>query len=96
MFFAPFINKNTIIIDNINPKTAPINPSSRVKVSLRLKEEKNKTINLHVYETHERDKNEKLQTYNFEKGVRDNEILEAVWRKWAKESGFKSFEWKKY
>lgn len=61
-----------------------------------VKEEKNKTINLHVYETHERDKNEKLQTYNFEKGVRDNEILEAVWRKWAKESGFKSFEWKKY
>ena len=44
MFFAPFINKNTIIIDNINPKTAPINPSSRVKVSLRLKEEKNKTV----------------------------------------------------
>jgi hypothetical protein len=61
-----------------------------------VKEEKNRTINLHIYETHERDKNEKMQTYKFEKGVRDNEILEAVWRKWAKESGFKSIEWKKY
>jgi hypothetical protein len=61
-----------------------------------VREEKNKLIKLHVFETHERDKNEKLQTYQFPKGVRDNEILEAVWRKWAKESGFISFEWKKY
>jgi len=61
-----------------------------------VKDEKNRTINLHVFETHERDKNEKFQTYDYEKGLRDNEILEAVWKKWAKESGFKSFEWKKY
>jgi hypothetical protein len=61
-----------------------------------VKEEKNKTINLHAFETHERDRKEKTQTYIYEKGLRDNEILEAVWRKWAKESGFKSFEWKKY
>ena len=61
-----------------------------------VREEKNKSINLHAFETHERDKKEITQTYNFEKGLRDNEILEAVWRKWAKESGFKSFEWKKY
>lgn len=57
---------------------------------------KNRYINLHVLETHERDKNIKLQTYMFPTGIRDNEILEAVWHKWAKESGFKSFEWKKY
>jgi uncharacterized protein YcfL len=57
---------------------------------------KNKYINLHVLETHERDKNDKLQTYDYPMGQRDNEILEAVWRKWAKESGFKSFDWKKY
>jgi hypothetical protein len=56
----------------------------------------NKYIHLHVYETHERDKDLKLQTYKNRVGVRDNEILEAVWRKWAIESGFKSFEWKKY
>lgn len=58
--------------------------------------DKNKFINLHILETHERDKNIKLQTYNNPTGLRDNQILEAVWIKWAKESNFKSFEWKKY
>src|SRR5690606_10562182 len=57
---------------------------------------KNKYINLHVRETHERDKNDVLQTYKHPKGHRDNEILEAVWKKWAAESGFKSFDWKRY
>jgi hypothetical protein len=57
---------------------------------------KNQYINLHIYETHERDKDIKFLTYRNNKGLRDNEILEVVWRKWAKESGFKSFEWKKY
>jgi hypothetical protein len=57
---------------------------------------KHQYVNLHVLETHERDKNNKFQTYKYPKGQRDNEILEAVWRKWAIESGFKSFEWKKY
>lgn len=56
----------------------------------------NLLINLHILETHERDKDNKLQTYKNPTGLRDNEILEAVWRKWAIESGFKSFEWKKY
>lgn len=56
----------------------------------------NQFIHLHILETHERDKNEKLQTYKFPKGLRDNEILESVWRKWAKDSGFKCFSWKKY
>lgn len=57
---------------------------------------KNQYINLHILETQERDKNDKLETYKYPTGQRDNEILEAVWQKWAKESGFKSFEWKKY
>lgn len=61
-----------------------------------IKINKNHYINLHLLETQERDKNDKLQTYDYPIGQRDNEILEAVWRKWAKESGFKSFEWKKY
>jgi len=61
-----------------------------------IKNKKNKFVNLHISETHERDKNDKLQTYNHPVGQRDNEILEAVWSKWAAESGFKSFEWKKY
>jgi len=57
---------------------------------------KNKLVNLHILETHERDKNEKKQTYNNPTGLRDNEILESVWHKWTIESGFKSFDWKKY
>jgi len=60
------------------------------------KNKKNQFVNLHILETHERDKNDKLQTYKYPIGQRDNEILEAVWKKWATESGFKSFEWKKY
>jgi hypothetical protein len=56
----------------------------------------NNNINLHILETHQRDKNDELQNYNNPKGLRDNEILEEVWRIWAKESGFKSFEWKIY
>jgi len=57
---------------------------------------KYQSINLHILETNERDKDIKFQTYKYPKGLRDNEILEEVWRKWAKESGFKSFEWRKY
>jgi hypothetical protein len=60
------------------------------------KSDRNPLINLHVFETHERDKSDKLQTYKNPKGLRDNEILEEVWRKWAIDSGFKSFEWQKY
>lgn len=76
-----------------------ISKALEVNSSLKLpivKGDKNKYINLHILETHERDKDDRLQTYKHPKGQRDNEILEEVWRKWAKESGFKSFEWKKY
>ncbi|RKS23132.1 hypothetical protein CLV94_2036 [Flavobacterium endophyticum] len=60
------------------------------------KNKKNQHIFLHVLETHERDKNEKSQSYKHTMALRDNEILRAVWQKWALESGFKEFEWKKY
>lgn len=59
------------------------------------KGKKNGFINLHILETAERDKDAKFNTYKYPKDLRDNEILEAVWRKWAKDSGFKSLEWKK-
>jgi len=61
-----------------------------------VKNDSNKIINLHILETAERDRNNTLSSYKHELGLRDNEILEAVWRKWATESGFKSFEWEKY
>lgn len=58
--------------------------------------DKNRSIHLHIWETHERDKDALKGTYKHRKGLRDNEILKAVWEKWAMECGFKSFEWKKY
>jgi hypothetical protein len=80
--------------NNVDIKKAlEINSSFCLPVN---KSNKNQYINLHVLETHERDKNDNLQTYKYPTGIRDNEILEAVWRKWAIESGFKSFKWKKY
>lgn len=80
--------------NNVDIKTALENNSS---LSLPpVKNNKNQLINLHILETHERDKDNKLQTYKNPTGLRDNEILEVVWRKWATQSGFKSFEWKKY
>jgi hypothetical protein len=82
------------IANNVNiAKALEMNHSICLPV---IKINKNKYINLHLLETQERDKNDKLQTYDYPIGQRDNEILEAVWRKWSKESGFKSFEWKKY
>jgi hypothetical protein len=74
-------------------KALNINPSLSLPPS---KSANNQYIKLHILETHERDKSDKFQTYRHPTGQRDNEILEAVWRKWANESGFKSFEWKKY
>jgi hypothetical protein len=61
-----------------------------------VKASNNKFITLHIYETHERDKDDKKLNYKHSQGQRDNEILEAVWRKWALDSGFKDLEWKKY
>jgi len=57
---------------------------------------KDQEITLHIMETHERDKNAKFLTYNNPIGQRDNEILEAVWKKWANESGFVDLIWEKY
>ena len=80
--------------NNVDIKTA-LNKNKSLCLP-QTKNNKNQFVNLHVLETHERDKNDKLQTYKYPTGQRDNEILEAVWRKWASESGFKSFDWKKY
>lgn len=81
-------------LNNISVKEA-LKSNNHLKLPAII-EEKNKYINLHILETHERDKNDKLQTYKNPKGLRDNEILEEVWRIWAQESGFKSLDWEKY
>jgi hypothetical protein len=56
----------------------------------------NALINLHILETHERDKDPKMLVYKNPVGLRDNEILEAVWTKWSYDSNFKSISWSKY
>ena len=61
-----------------------------------IRNKRNKLVELHILETHERDKDTKLQKYVNPHGLRDNEILEEVWTKWARESGFKHLEWRKY
>jgi hypothetical protein len=95
-FGSPEIDKirQYCIVNNVKISTA-LN-TNRSLCLTPIKNKKNQFINLHILETHERDKNDKLQTYKYPVGQRDNEILEAVWRKWATESGFRSFEWKKY
>jgi hypothetical protein len=86
--------RNFCILNNFNIKRAlSINKSLSLPPYSNAK---NKSINLHILETHERDKDQNLQTYKHSTGLRDNEILEAVWGKWAAESGFKSFHWQKY
>lgn len=86
--------RNFIQTNNVDiPKALEMNTALTLPP---YKSEKNRFINLHILETHERDKDDVLLRYNNIAGQRDNEILEAVWRKWAKESGFKSFDWKKY
>lgn len=86
--------RNYCVKNNVNINTALFKSPNLGLPSA--KSHKNHLINLHILETHERDKNLNTQTYKNSFGLRDNEILEAVWRKWAVESGFKSFEWKKY
>ncbi|HEU0125135.1 MAG TPA: hypothetical protein VFQ56_02420, partial [Flavobacterium sp.] len=82
------------IANNIDVKTAlNTNPSLCLPPT---KTKNNQFVNLHVLETHERDKDDRLQTYKNHQQLRDNEILKAVWHKWATESGFKTFDWKKY
>lgn len=95
-FGVPQISKlrNYCINNNVDVATA-LNRNNSLGLP-KVTNPKNKKIYLHVWETHERDKNMSSQTYKYPIGLRDNEILESVWKKWALESGFKGFDWKKY
>jgi hypothetical protein len=81
-------------VNNVDVETALVQVKSLGLPAVKIKN--NQNLHLHVFETHERDKDIKYQTYKYPIGIRDNEILEAIWKKWAIESGFKSFEWRKY
>ena len=84
-----FCNKNKVNID----KALTMDNSLGLPPYPRIQ---NKLITLHVLETHERDKNLNEQNYKYPLGQRENEILEAVWSKWANDSGFKDLKWSKY
>jgi hypothetical protein len=55
-----------------------------------------KNITLHIMETHERGINKHTQTFEQNLELRDNLILEEIWKKWALESGFKKLYWNTY
>jgi len=57
---------------------------------------RNELIYLHVMETHSRDINFNDMHPKNKYGLTDNEILQAVWRKWAIDSGFKDITWDQY
>lgn len=95
-FGTPEIEKvrNFCQAKNVSVATA-LNSNNALGLPI-YKSVKNQFVNLHILETHERDKNDKLNTYKYAVGQRDNDILKAVWQKWAINSGFKSLEWSKY
>ena len=61
-----------------------------------VKRANHKRVSLHIMETHSHDKDDGTLSYKNPIGKRDNEILKAVWSKWAIESGFKAIEWNTY
>ena len=86
--------RNYCLLNNIDIKNAL---KSNPKLGLPAYQSPlNKLINLHILETHERDKDVITLGYKNQPGLRDNEILESVWSKWAEESGFNKFTWEKY
>jgi hypothetical protein len=62
----------------------------------KITNEKNCLITLHIMETHKRDWNTEKLTYEKTGTLRDNDILKAVWKKWANESKFKDLTWATY
>jgi hypothetical protein len=59
-----------------------------------LRTETNESVNLYVLETADRGFDSSTGTFRHTGDLSDNYILMAVWKHWAKESGFKSFTWK--
>jgi hypothetical protein len=55
----------------------------------------NKDIALYIMETNDRHYDKNTGSNLYENGLTDNDILKAVWKKWAKDSGFKKFVWQK-
>jgi hypothetical protein len=58
-----------------------------------LKSINNQHVNLYVLETNDRQINQINGTIKNSGPLSDNNILKAVWKIWAKESGFKNFVW---
>ncbi len=79
-------------ISKISPEDA-IKNNSQFKIR-PLVSEYNKLVNLYILETDDRGFNIQKGTLKNTGDLSDNNLLRLVWKVWAKESGFKNFEWK--
>jgi len=55
----------------------------------------NRYVSIYILETNDRNFDKNTGSNKYESGLTDNDILKAVWKFWAKESGFKKFVWQK-
>ena len=55
----------------------------------------NQNVSIYILETNDRNFDKNTGSNRYESGLTDNDILKAVWKFWAKESGFKKFVWQK-
>lgn len=81
------------IKNNVSPEKAIENVKNHLKLT-PLRSENNKLINLYILETDDRGFNKQQGTQKNSGPLSDNNILQAAWKIWAKESGFKNFVWK--
>jgi hypothetical protein len=79
--------------NNVTPEEA-----LRMNEAFRLTkapQKKNSIVRLHVLETNDRDYDVIKGKWKYTHGLNDNDILKAVWKRWAKDSNFKGdLNWK--
>ncbi len=80
-------------------KTNKVDPEKAIRDNPQFKirpliSENNKYVNLYIMETDERGFDIVRGTLKNTGDLSDNNILKLVWKVWAEESEFKSFEWK--
>ena len=81
-------------------RTKKVSPEHAIRNNHQFKlrplySENNKLVNLYVLETDDRGFNSQKGTYQNTGELSDNNLLRLVWEIWAKESGFKHFEWRR-
>ncbi|NUM50679.1 MAG: hypothetical protein HUU48_06130 [Flavobacteriales bacterium] len=80
-------------------RTNKVSPEEAIRNNPQFKirplvSENNKLVNLYILETDDRGFNVQKGTLKNTGDLSDNNILRLVWKIWAKESGFRHFEWR--